>query len=222
VSDRAAVRAGWCAEEVQRELPGVRLLVCEVEPAGETALTAASPQQLRARLRELSDRFRGARAVGVRREAVPAAYRVFFRQIGLDPDAAPTPLEAAVRERMLMGGFPSAGLLADALLIALLDTGVPVWALDADAVAGELGIRASVEAEPFGRDRAAAALPGGRLVLADDTSALAILFGEIAPGHLPRARARRLLLFALQVEGVPALYAEEALWNAASALETRW
>ena len=83
------------------------------------------------RLRELSNRFRGAQAVAIRREPVPAAYRVFFRHIGLDPDVVRTPIEAAVLERMLRGGFLSGGLLEDMLLIALVDTGVPVWALDA-------------------------------------------------------------------------------------------
>ncbi|HUB75168.1 MAG TPA: hypothetical protein VL979_14185 [Solirubrobacteraceae bacterium] len=219
MSDGAPVRAGWCAAEVQRELPGVRLLACEALHAREQALTGGSPQELRARLRELSNRFRGARAVGIRREAVPGAYRVFFRQIGLDPDVARTPIEAAVAERMLRGGFPSCGLLDDVLLIALLDTGVPVWALDAEAVDGQLGIRASAEGEPLGRGQPATRLPGGRLVVADEASALATLFGEGAPGHAPQAHTRRLLLFAVQVEGVPTLYAEEALWNAARALE---
>ena len=48
----------------------------------------------------------------------------------------------------------------------------------------------------------------------------ATLFGELAPGHEPRARARRLVLFALQVAGVPDLYVEEALWMCSAALES--
>ncbi len=94
------------------------------------SLTGASPPDIQHRLRERSSRFRGARAVSIRREPVPAAYRVFFRHIGLDPDVERTPIETAVLERMLRGGFPTGGLLADVLLIALIDTGVPVWALD--------------------------------------------------------------------------------------------
>src|SRR6202023_4372095 len=97
------------------------------------AVTAASPHDIKARLRGLSNQFRGARAIGVRREPVPAAYRVFFRQIGLDPDVVSTPIEAAIRERMLRGGFLTGGLLEDVLLIALIDTGVAVWALDAES-----------------------------------------------------------------------------------------
>jgi DNA/RNA-binding domain of Phe-tRNA-synthetase-like protein len=210
---------GWCAREVEEELPGLRLLVGEALSARAQPLTGGSPADVRERLRELSNRFRGAQAVGLRREPMVGAYRVFFRQIGLDPDVVRTPIEAAVMERMLRGGFPTGGLLADVLLIALVDTGVPVWALDAESVDGQLGIRASGEGEPLGRYPDAPLLPAGRLVVADASAALAILFGELAPGHEPRARTRRLKLFAVQVAGVPTLYAEESLWTCRAALE---
>lgn len=210
---------GWCAPEVQEELPDLRLLVGQAQHGRAQPLDGGSPPEVRGRLRELSNRFRGARAIGIRRESVPGAYRVFFRQIGLDPDVARTPIEAAVLERMLHGGFPSVGLLPDVLLIALLDTGVPVWALDADAVDGQLGVRASSEGEPLGRSADAPHLPAGCLVVADASSALAVLFGELAPGHEPHARTQRLTLFAVQVAGVPTLYAEESLWSARAALE---
>ncbi len=211
--------AGWRAREVEEELPGLRLLVGEASHTRRQPLTGASPPEVRGRLRELSNRFRGARAVGVRREPVPGAYRVFFRQIGLDPDVVRTPIEAAVMERMLHGGFPTSGLLADVLTIALLDTGVPVWALDAESVDGELGLRASGEGEPLGRAADAPPLPAGRLVVADASAALATLFGVVARGHAPRAATRRLTLFAVQVAGVPTLYAEESLWACRAALE---
>jgi len=154
---------GWCAREVEEELPGLRLLSLEVEVARRGSLTGASPGDIQGRLRELSSRYRGATAVGVRREPVPAAYRVFFRHIGLDPDVMRTPIEAAVLERLLRGGFLSGGLLEDVLLIALVDTGVPVWALAADSLEGPLGVRASGEDERLGRSARAPALPAGRL-----------------------------------------------------------
>ena len=212
---------GWRAREVEDELPGLRLLVGEARHVRPQPLTGDSPADITTRLRELSNRFRGARAVGIRREAVPAAYRVFFRQIGLDPDVVRTPIEAAVLERMLRGGFITENLLEDALMIALLDTGVPVWALDADAVDGELGIRASTEGEPLGRGADARALPAGRLVIADSSAALAVLFGETAVPHQPHSRTSQLRLFAVQVAGVPTLYAEESLWACRAALELR-
>jgi DNA/RNA-binding domain of Phe-tRNA-synthetase-like protein len=210
---------GWLAPEVERELPGLRLLVSEVRVARPGTLGTGSPPRIEARMRELSSRVRGARAIGIRREPVPAAYRVFFRHIGLDPDVVRTPIEEAVLERMLRGGFPTGGFLDDVLTIALMDTGVPVGALDANGIEGSLGIRSSSEAEPLGRSRSAPLLPDGRLVIADREAPLAVLFGDRAPEHVPGARTSGLWLFAVQVAGVPALYAEEALWSCRTALE---
>ncbi len=212
--------AGWCAREVEQELGELRVLAVEVLLGRPGSVTGASSREVTERLRELSNRFRGARAVGVRREPVPAADRVFFHQVGLDPDVMRTPIEAAVLERMLRGGFLSGGLLEDVLLIALIDTGVPVSALDVTCVDGPLGIRSCGEGERFGRSPGTPPLPRGRLVIADASAPLAILFGELAPGHEPTAATRRLALFAIQVAGVPRLYAEEALWTCRSALES--
>jgi DNA/RNA-binding domain of Phe-tRNA-synthetase-like protein len=210
---------GWCAREVEQEFPELRLVLTQVRVGQPGSVTDGSTPAVEDRLRELSNRFRGAWAVGVRREPVPAAYRVFFRQIGLDPEVVRTPIEAMALERMLRGGFISAGLLEDALLIALVDTRVPVWALDAECVDGPLGIRQSKEGEPLGRSAEAPSLPAGRLVVADASAALAVLFGELAPGHEAGAGTRRLTLFAVGVAGVPALYVEEALWTCRATLE---
>jgi DNA/RNA-binding domain of Phe-tRNA-synthetase-like protein len=215
----SALSLGWRAEEVEDELPGLRLLVGEAHSNRGQSLTGDSPADIQGRLREMSNGFRGARAVAIRREPVPAAYRIFFRHIGLDPDVVRTPIEAAVLERMLHGGFLTGGLIEDVLLIALLDTGVPVWALRADGIEGQLGIRASLEGETLGRVGDASLLPAGRLVIADSGSALAVLFGEVAPAHRPTSRTRRVALFAVQVAGVPTIYAEEALWSCRAALE---
>jgi DNA/RNA-binding domain of Phe-tRNA-synthetase-like protein len=217
-ADRAPT-VGWCAQQVAEEMPELHLLSCEVRVARPGSLTGDSPPDIEARLRAMSSQVRGGRAVGLRREPVPAAYRVFFHQVGMDPDVERTPMEAAVLERMLLGGFPTGGLLEDVLLIALIDTGVPVWALDAESLDGPLGIRSSGEGERLGRSSDAPVLPAGRLVIADASSALAILFGGLAPGQEPAAGARRLALFAVQVDGVPNLYMEEALWSCRSALE---
>ncbi len=82
----------------------------------------------------------------MRTRPIPRAYRVFYRQIGLDPDVERVPAERAAVQRLLDGGFRSVGLVADACLIALLETAVPVWALDADAVAAPgLGIRTTTD-----------------------------------------------------------------------------
>jgi DNA/RNA-binding domain of Phe-tRNA-synthetase-like protein len=211
--------AGWCSREVEQELPGLRLLSVEVSVARKGSLTGHSPADIRQRLRELSNRHRGATAVAVRREPVPSAYRVFFRHIGLDPDLVRTPIEAAVLERMLKGGFLTRGLLEDVLLIALLDTSVPVYALDADSLDGPLGIRPSASGERLGGTASGPELPEGRLVVADASRPVAILFGALASEHAPQGASRRLECFALQVAGVPELYAEEALWICRSSLQ---
>ncbi len=212
------VGVGWLAREVAEELPQLQLLFAEARLPARTAPLAASPPGVRERLGDISSRINGVRAIHLRREQVPAAYRVFYRQIGLDPDVRRTPVEDAARERMIDGAFLSRGLLPDVLLIALMDTGVPVWAVDAEAVDGPLGIRLSRDGEPLGRAHGAERLDAGRLVVADASSALAVLFGAPACGHRVDGRCRRLLIYALQVAGVPSMSVAEALWWCSSAL----
>jgi DNA/RNA-binding domain of Phe-tRNA-synthetase-like protein len=139
---------------------------------------------------------------------------VFFRHIGLEPDETRTPVEALVVERLTRGGFPTKGRVGDALAIACVETGVPVWALDADRLAGPPGVRPAREGEPVASD--GAAVDGGRLVLADAERALTVLFEPPPP---PDDDARRFALVSVVVPNVPALFAEEALWIAAEALE---
>jgi DNA/RNA-binding domain of Phe-tRNA-synthetase-like protein len=210
---------GWLAREIEEELPALRLHSVRAQLARRRSITGASPRGVTARLDEHANRWRGARAVALRREPIPAAYRLFFRHIGLDPDLVRTPIEQVALGRMFRGGFPTGGLLADLLLIALVDTGVPVWALDTQFLDGPLGIRASREGEMLGRFVDARALPGARLVVADACAALAILFGELAAGHEPQADTRTVTLFSVQVAGVPTLYVEEALWSVRAGLE---
>ena len=182
--------------------PGLRLVLAETPPAPAGWLNGASPEGVRERLRAMSDRWSGAQAVMVRRQAIPAAYRVFFRHIGLDPDVQRTPLEGAVLERLIDGGFISRGLLHDVLLLALVDTSVPVSALDADALDGPLGVRLSKEGESLGQGENAPALAGGQLVVADASVAVAVLFGEpSAMQARATTRTRRVALFALRGGG---------------------
>jgi DNA/RNA-binding domain of Phe-tRNA-synthetase-like protein len=207
-------RRGWTAVEVAEEFPELALVSLTIAAPP----VRRSPRVVRERLRQLSNRFHGAQAIALRQEPVAGAYRIFFRHIGLDPDRERTPLEAAVLERMMRGGFASSTLLDDALLIGLVETGAPVWALDADAVEGPLGIRAALEDEPLGRGPGAPRLTGGRLVVADDAGPLAVLFGELAPGHAVGDATRRLTLFSVQVAGVPSIHVEEVLWSTAEIL----
>jgi DNA/RNA-binding domain of Phe-tRNA-synthetase-like protein len=204
---------GWVSPEVREEFPELRLFTA-------TVATAAGPSspEARHRLRLLSDRFTGARAVGMRREPIPSAYRIFYRHIGLDPDETRPPGEAAAVERLLRGGFRPSNRLDDALLIALAETGVPLWALDADALDGPLGIRTAAAGERLERGPYARPLPAGQLVVADADAPVAPLFGEVAPERVVKGHTARVSLYAVQVSGVPAIHVEEALWTCASLL----
>ncbi len=61
----------------------------------------------------------------MRQDPVPWAYRVFWRQVGIDPDTDRTPVEQIALDRLKWGGLRSRNLLDDAITIATLETGVP-------------------------------------------------------------------------------------------------
>jgi DNA/RNA-binding domain of Phe-tRNA-synthetase-like protein len=208
---------GLLESKLREEFPGLRLLWTGID-----ARVRASAPAVRRRLRELSDRYRGAGVVAMRTQPIPHAYRTFFRQVGVDPDAARIPSEAAAVGRLLKGAFETRDALADGLLVALVETGVPVWALDASVVdSGSLGIRLSVSGDRVGSDPAGGvALAAGQLVVADALTVHASLFGEPAPGHAPGPQTRRIVLFAIGVDGVPAIHVEEALWLASDVVKT--
>ena len=183
---------------VAEEHPGLRVWTVRVDGrAGRT------PRELRERLRLLADRFRGPEAVALRSRPVPWAYRVLYRQLGIDPDVTRTPVEELAVERLLRGGFSAQGMPEDALALATLETGVPVYAVDAATLAGAVALRPDAD---------------GRLVLADDGGTIGVLFQTPEPERLPGRHTRAMALFAVQAPGVDDIYVEEALWTAASAL----
>jgi DNA/RNA-binding domain of Phe-tRNA-synthetase-like protein len=208
-------RAGWIEDDVARELPGLALAWIDAAAPGGGS---RSPAWLRARLRGLADRYSGARAVTMRREPVAAAYRAFSRHVGVDPDVDRPPVEAIVVERLMHGGFRSRGCVEDALLVGALETGVPLWALDADRIDGALGMRAARAGERLGEGELAPDLPAGRLVVADTRRPVAVLLGDVADGDGPGPDTRTLRVFAIRVAGVPAVHVEEALWASVEAL----
>ncbi len=205
-------REGWRDPELGAEFPelGLEYLPLDARPR-------RSPHSVSDRVRGLSDRFTGGRAVRMRTEPVPWAYRVFYRHVGLDPDEQRTPVEELALERMKRGGFPSRNLLDDALTIATIESGVALRAFDADRVSGEPGIRPSGAGEQLeGRP---GELPPGTIVIADAVRPISLLFGALAAGRGVSPRSSRTLLCAIGVKGVPAIALEEALWIAAGVLE---
>ena len=117
------------------------------------------------------------------------------------------PSEAVAVARLIQGGFVSIDVVADACLVALIETGVPVWALDADRVddAG-LGIRLAARAAS-----SSATAP----------ATCGALFEDPLPERAVTARTRRVTLFAVAVDGVPEIHVEEALWCALELLARR-
>jgi DNA/RNA-binding domain of Phe-tRNA-synthetase-like protein len=210
--------AGFIAPELRAEFPGLRLDWVTVD-----ASPGPSPRELKQRLRDLSSRYRGANVVAMRTQPIPHAYRSFFHQIGLDPDVRRIPSEQAALQRLLHGQFASRNLIEDARLVALVETGVPVWALDAAVVdAGGLGIRVTVDGDRLGSGEHGHYLAAGRLAVADARNVHALLFDEdVAPGHGVASHTERVALFAIGVDGVPAIHIEEALWICLEAIETR-
>lgn len=205
---------GFVDPHLQAEFPGLTLRWLTV-----AARPGPSTPELKRRLRALSNRYRGDSVVAMRTQPIPRAYRVFYRQIGLDPDVTRVPSEQVAVSRLFHGRLESRDAVSDALLLALVETGVPVWALDADRVApGGLGIRLSVDGEQLGTEEAAPPLAPDQIVVADAHCVHAVLFGEIVPGHGPGGAASQLALFAVGVDGVPSIHVEEALWLAVEGL----
>jgi DNA/RNA-binding domain of Phe-tRNA-synthetase-like protein len=189
---------GFVDPLVAGEFPGLRLRWVTVP-----ARPGPSPPALRAQLRDLANRYRGGGVVTMRTKPIPQAFRAFFRQIGLDPDVRRIPSEEVAVARLVQGGFVSVDLVADACLVALIETGIPVWALDAEHVhdAG-LGIRVTGDPSP------------GSLVVGDGDRCCCALFEDPLPECAVGPRTRRVTLFAVAVDGVPEIHVEEAVWCA--------
>jgi DNA/RNA-binding domain of Phe-tRNA-synthetase-like protein len=209
-ADEAVPETGWVAAELREELPGLDLRYLTLD-----ARTTKSPAHVRARLKALSDRFAGAQAINLRHQAIPWAYRVFFRHIGLDPDEQPTPIEQLALERMFHGGFVTRNLLDDSIAIAIIESGVALRAFDAAKLSGRLGIRTSAPGEALARP-----LVPGTLVVADEQRPISLLFGDPASGAEPDGRTRRAAIAAVQVRGVPDIAVEEAIWIASNVVRS--
>jgi DNA/RNA-binding domain of Phe-tRNA-synthetase-like protein len=206
-------RLGWVAPHLTAEFPGLGISWVEVE-----GRPGRSPEPVRRRLRDVSDRFYGAHAIHMRERPIPWAYRVFFRQIGLDPDHTRTPVEQLALDRLQDGAFKTRGLPADALTVAMVETGIALRAFDAEQLRGALGIRDSAPGESLaGRS---GELAHGSLVIADERAPAGLLFGATGEGRGVERGTRRIAIAAVQVNGVPQIAIDEALWMVAATLET--
>jgi DNA/RNA-binding domain of Phe-tRNA-synthetase-like protein len=199
---------GSISPEVGEEFPGLRLHWMTLE-----ARLRDSPRTVQRQLRDLAGRYRGQSVVAMRTKPIPQAYRSFFRQIGIDPDVRRIPSEGAAVARLLQGGFRSVDLVHDARLISLVETGIPVWAMDADALdVSGLGIRAASAEDRVGLPPEVGYLEEGTLIVGDHLRLHAVLFDEPLPDRRVNRRTQRIAVFSVAVEGVPAIHVEEALW----------
>jgi DNA/RNA-binding domain of Phe-tRNA-synthetase-like protein len=215
MTEDRAVRSeqGWVAPRVATELPGLGISWVVVDGAPRR-----SPEPVRRRLRDLSDRFYGSHAVHMRERPIPWAYRVFFRHIGLDPDSTRTPVEQLALDRLRDGAFVSSGLPADAVTIATVETGIALRAFDADRIEGGLCIRDTAPGESLPGQQGE--LPRGTLAIADERRPLEPLFGAATSSELGvDSTTHRVAIAAIQVKDVPDVAVDEALWLASSAIE---
>lgn len=199
-------------EEVAGEFPGLALV----------ARTCDGPVRddpgVEERLGLIAGRIRGATAIEMRREPVPAAYRALYRQLGVDPDVELPPGEQAVGRRLFDGGVLPSGPLAAALELAVLETGVPVYAFDSATVDGFLEVRpARPDERVQGADGASRANPG-RLVIADRSGPVCWLFDEAHGRGRATAKSSALILAAVGAPGVPGICLDEALETAHGAI----
>ena len=197
------------SDELAAEFPGLRAdwLSCQCsDPRCDPGVGE--------RLALLASRFNGRQALELRQQQVPAAYRSFFRQVGIDPDQQPTPIEQAVLGRLLSGGNLPQDRISDGLLLALLETSVPVVAFEDGAVAPPIIIRGAEHGELV----TDAELERGALILADGQRPLCQLFSAPEPPLAAATESERLLLVAIAVPGVSEIASDEALRIAAAAI----
>ena len=205
------LQQGWVDAELAEEFPDLCVWHTHVgRGSGRT------PDFVRERLKGLASRITGGHVIHMRQDPVPWAYRVFWRQVGIDPDTDRTPVEQLALDRLKWGGLRSRNLLDDAITIATLETGVPVVAFDAAKVGEQIGLRLTGDDEQLGGS--GRPLSSRQIVIADEHNTLAVLSGEVAEERGVTPQTKAMVLASVQVKGVPMISVEEALWTVVETL----
>ena len=205
-------RPGWVADDVRAEYPELRLLVLPVD-----ARPTRSPPEVRQRLRDLSDRFRG--RAGGRHAAQPGA-------LGLPrllPPDRPRPRRDPHADRGRRGRPPDPRRMAlgqpgrrRADHRAGRDRRSPVGARRRAGARASWGSAPPPPASRSGARRPSrCACPRGDSSWPTRSTPLAVLFGDLANGHGVDRHTARMLLFTISVAGVPRIHVEEALYSCA-------
>ena len=203
---------GWVDAELAGEFPGL----ASVDHEGGPGLGPHPRTSCASACDCLASRITGGHVIHMRQDPVPWAYRVFWRQVGIDPDTDRTPVEQIALDRLKWGGLRSRNLLDDAITIATLETGVPVVAFDAAKVGEAIGLRLTGEREQLGGS--GRPLSSRQIVIADEDHTLAILSGEVAEERGVTPKTASMVLASIQVKGVPLISVEEALWTVVETL----
>jgi DNA/RNA-binding domain of Phe-tRNA-synthetase-like protein len=208
-----AIQQGWVADELTSEFPALGVYWLTVDArVGKTA------KAVRERMRMLAGRITGATVVQSRQDSVPWSYRVLWRRLGVDPDTDRTPVEELMVQRLEHGGLPSRGMPADAIVVATLETGVPIVVADAAKLSGSPGLRPAVTGETLGGVEGM--LRAGEIVYADERAPLARLDGQMGADYAVDASTTAMAVCALAAPAVSQIEIDEALWIAADLLET--
>ncbi len=202
---------GWVDAELAEEFPELCVWHTSVDRG-----SGRSPDFVRERLKGLASRITGGHVIHMRQDPVPWAYRVFWRQVGIDPDTDRTPVEQLALDRLKWGGLRSRNVLDDAITIATLETGVPVVAFDSAKVGEQIGLRLTGDGEQLGGS--GRPLSSRQIVIADEDHTLAVLSGEVAEERGVTPQTTGMVLASVQVKGVPMISVEEALWTVVDTL----
>ena len=206
--DELEPESGWLDHAVAAEFPTLAMRYTVIDGRNR-----ASSPAMKDRMADHSKRFTGVRAMELPQHQIPAAYRAFFRQLGLDPDAQPTPVEAIARERIVRGSFPSRGIITDALVVATIESHVALGVLDAGPLDGPLGIRPVRDPDP-------PELPRGTLVIADAEAPVAQLFGPPFDRCAVTNDTTSLAIVAVGVPGMSKWVLDDALWRVADMIRS--
>lgn len=201
----AKARLAARTHDVALHYPYLHLYVVEVPNEPSTR----ARHDLAERLGRLAERIGGPQVLRQHEQEVPHAFRKLYQQTGLDPGVHLTPIDAVLQERIAYGMFRSMGLVDDALKVALLETGVPVWAADSSALSGELVLQMPDVDPDAGR-------PSAVPFVADDRGTIAPVGNAPDQPHAVGRKTKDLTLFALQCDGISTMHVQESLWLAQS------
>ena len=192
------LRRGWVEPALRAEFSGLALVLAEVD--GAVAAQPAGREGAPASTSRTSPTGRGRWPSAASRSRRPTA--------SSSARSASTPRTSGRRPRPRCssgcgpGRFKSRNTLDDGLTVAIVETGVPVRAFDADRIQGDLGLRVSQPRENASAGTGSSCREG-TIVIADERHAIGAGVRRHRPGRGVSPETRRMLLCAVQVPGRP-------------------